>query len=409
MKEAVALKTLKHILSLILSLCLLAPCLASAEDFDLSDLGIAEEVILDDSFWDDEEDEGGEGGIDEFIIGDGAQELEENLDALERDPDVNPDDLEMNPNLPANVVNILLIGVDMRDRDINSNSSLLHNDVTMILSVNTDDGSIKLTSIARDLYVQIPGYRDKGRINTAYALGTNRNAEGINRGAELTMRTVNHLFEMNVSQYVVINFYGLASIIDHIGGIDLNLIRGEAHAINAYLKEHARQMTYDVKGNANREPLTVVSEKQHESVQHLDGIQAVMYARLRSNMRSAPTGDLARTARQRYLLEQLLAKVLKNINVNSLADLIEVCYPYVKTNISAGTMLNVALGVLQSGILGKLSSGATLIEQHRIPLDNTYSYEDVDGASVISVNSGSWSRNVQSVHYFIYGEYFPAK
>ena len=404
------MKTMKQILSLILTLCLLVPCLAMAEDFDLSDLGITEEVILDDSFWDDEdEDEDGDDSLTEFIIGDGAQELEENLDALERDADVNPDDLELNPNLPSNVINILLIGVDMRDKDINSNSSLLHNDVTMILSINTDDGSIKLTSIARDLYVSIPGYKDKGRINTAYAIGTQRSDDGINHGAELTMRTVNHLFEMNVTQYVVINFYGLASIIDYIGGIDLNIIRGEAYAINAYLKEHAKQMTYDEKGNANREPLVVVSEKEHESVQHLDGIQAVMYARLRSNMRSAPTGDLARTARQRYLLEQLLAKVLKNINMNNLAELIEVCYPYVKTNISAGTMLSIALGVLQGGVLGKLSSGESLIEQHRIPLDNTYSYEDVDGASVTVINSGSWNRNVQSVHYFIYGEYFPAK
>ena len=405
------MKTVKQILSLMMVLCLMIPCLALAEgDFGLDELGIEEEVLLDD-FWDDEDDEEETAGdsIDEFIIGDGAQELEENLDALERDPDVNPDDLELNPNLPGNVINILLIGVDMRDRDINSNSSLLHNDVTMILSVNTDDGSIKLTSIARDLYVSIPGYKDMGRINTAYALGTGKKSTGVNGGAELTMRTVNHLFEMNVSQYVVINFYGLASIIDHIGGIDLNLIRGEANAINAYLKEHARQMTYDVKGNANREPLVVVSEKEHESVQHLDGIQAVMYARLRSNMRSAPTGDLARTARQRYLLEQLLAKVLKNVSVSSLADLIEVCYPYVKTNLSAGTMLNTALGVLQSGILNKLSSGESLIDQHRIPLDNTYSYQDVDGASVISVSSSSWNRNVQSVHYFIYGQYYPAK
>ena len=403
------MKTGKLILSLMLILCLVVPCLSFAEeDFDLSDLGIDEEVLLDD-FWDvDDEDETEKDSIDEFIIGDGAQELEENLDALERDPDVNPDDLELNPNLPSNVINILLIGVDMRDKDINSSSSLLHNDVTMILSVNTDDGSIKLTSIARDLYVSIPGYKDKGRINTAYAIGSGKKSDGVNRGAELTMRTVNHLFEMNISQYVVINFYGLASIIDYIGGIDLNLIRGEAYAINAYLKEHAKQMTYDVKGNDNREPLVVVSEKEHESVQHLDGIQAVMYARLRSNMKSAPTGDLARTARQRYLLEQLLAKVLKNVSVSSLADLIEVCYPYVKTNISAGTMLNIAIGVLQGDILSKMKSGESLIEQHRIPLDNTYSYEDVDGASVTVINSSSWNRNVQSIHYFIYGQYYPA-
>ena len=404
---------MKRLLSLALCLCLLLPCLAAGEDFGIEELDFDEEIMLDDDFWDDEdEDDGGMtvDDLEEFIIGGGAEEIEEDLDALARDPDIDPDSLEINPNLPGNVINILLIGVDMRDRDINSRSSLLHNDVTMILSINTDDGSIKLTSIARDLYVQIPGYRGSERINRAYAIGSGRAAEnGENRGAELTMRTVNHLFEMNISQYVVINFYGLASIIDYIGGIDLNIIRGEAYAINEYLRINGRRMTYDTAENrAAREPLVVVSEREHESVQHLDGIQAVMYARLRSNMRSAPTGDLARTGRQRYLLESLLKKVLGDISVERLSELIQVCFPYVKTNISAGTMLSIALGVLQSGIIGRANAGESLIAQHRIPLDNTYSYMDVDGDSVISVSGASWSRNVQSVHYFIYGEYIPA-
>ena len=410
-KEATDVKTIERVLSLALALCLLLPALALGEDYGLSDLGIEEEeIIFDDDFWDEEPEEEEIPDVEEFVISGSTEEIEENLDALERDPDVDPDSLEINPNLPDNIINILLIGVDMRDRDINSRSNLLHNDVTMILSVNTDDGTIKLTSLARDLYVQIPGYRGSERINRAYAIGSGRAAEtGENRGAELTMRTVNHLFEMNISQYVVINFYGLASIIVYIGGIDLNVIRGEAHAINEYLRINGRKMTYDTEEmRAARQPLAVVSEAEHESVQHLDGIQAVMYARLRSNMRSAPTGDLARTARQRYLLESLLKKVLHGITIERLSELIQVCYPYVKTNISAATMLNIALGVLQSGIITRSASGESLIGQHRIPLDNTYSYQDVDGASVISVTDASWSRNVQSVHFFIYGEYIPA-
>lgn len=400
---------MKRILAAVLALCLILPCLALGEDFGLEDMEFDEEIFLDDDFWDDEENEDETvDELSEFIISGDAQEVEENLDALERDPDVDPDSLELNTNLPANVVNILLIGVDTRADSLDDPSALLHNDVTMILSINLDDGSLKLTSLARDLYVQIPGYQGKNRINMAYALGSRQDsANGVNRGAELTMRTVNHLFEMNITQYVVINFYGLATIIQELGGVDLNIIRGEAYAINDYLKQNGRRMTYD-KWAADRQPLVVVSESEHESVQHLDGIQAVMYARLRSNMRSAPTGDLARTARQRYLLETLLAKVLQDISVERLSDLISLCFPYVKTNISAGTMLNIALGVLQSGIVSKASNGESLIDQHRIPLDNTYSYQDVSGASVISVTDVSWSRNVQSVHYFIYGEYYPA-
>ena len=179
---------LQRVLAMLMALCVLCPAaLAEDEDFDLYD---------DEAFWDEEEELTEEEEI--YFIGGDTEEAALDLESLERDPDVNPDDLEINPNLPDNVLNVLLIGVDMRENDINSKTAgLLHNDVTMILSVNLDDGSIKLTSIARDLYVTIPGYKGKSRINTAYASGSGKNSEnGENRGAELTMRTVNRLFDL---------------------------------------------------------------------------------------------------------------------------------------------------------------------------------------------------------------------
>ena len=71
-------------------------------------------------------------------------------------------------------------------------------DVQIIVSINKDDGSIKLTSILRDLYVTIPGYKNKNRINTAYSRG----------GGQLAMRTINKNFELNIENYITINFYG---------------------------------------------------------------------------------------------------------------------------------------------------------------------------------------------------------
>lgn len=394
------MKICNRLLALVMALCLLLPTLVWAEDdeieYSLLDEGLIEEeeVLLDD-----------EEGLDDFEIADGeAETIEEDLDTLDREPDIDENDLEINPNLPDNVLNILLIGVDMRDQDISSTSSLLHNDVTMILSVNLDDGSIKLTSILRDLYVPIPGYKDKGRLNVAYARGSGKKNQENNRGAALTMRTVNHNFEMNISEYVVINFYGLAAIIDYLGGIDVDLIKGEAYAINEYLRTKGRRMTYDVTGNENREPLKVET-----STQHLDGIQAVMYARLRSKMASAGTGDFARTARQRHLLELLLKKVLEDIDINKLGKLIQVAYPYVRTNISASTMLQLALSVLQGDIISRMRSGEEVLSQHRVPLDRGYSYSQVNGASVITMSSRQWDNARQSIHYFIYGNYYPAK
>ncbi len=393
---------LKRLLALLLCLALVLPALAE-DDGDIYALdGEVEDILLED----DEEEP-------EFFIGDSAEAaaLEEDLDSLERDPDIDPSSLDVNPNLPGHVMNILLIGVDMRDNDINATSSLLHNDVTMILSVNLEDGSIKLTSIQRDLYCSIPGYRNKGRINVAYARGMGRNnANGENGGAELTMRTVNKNFEMNITQYVVINFYGVATIIEALGGVDVDVTKGEANAINAYLKKNGRRMTYDTKGNSNREPLEVRKSAgtTEKYVVHMDGVQALMYARLRSGMKVG-NNDFNRTARQRHLLELLLRQVVPSLDMTRLSNLLMLSGPYIRTNLSGSTMLELVFCVMNQGNLAqKVTDGEEIIQQHRVPLDGGYGYETIDGSSVTVMNTYQWKNAVQSIHYFIYGEYYPA-
>ena len=337
---------------------------------------------------------------EEFYIEDSeslSESMEELSSDLELDTSVNPDDLEMNPNLPDDVINILLIGVDSRETDVNEGYQ--HNDVTMVLSVSKGDGSIKLTSILRDLYVTIPGYKSKARINTAYARGA---ASKKKNGGALTMRTVNHNFELNCQYYVTINFYGLAAIIDSLGGIDIEMSKGEASAINTYLKRHPPK--YDNTDGKSRVKLASV-----DGVQHLDGVQAVMYARLRTGMKTG-TGDFHRTARQRYLLELLLKKVTSDITIDSLFSLIEVCMPYVKTNLNPATMVDLALAVLQNGLSARAQRGEELISQFRIPMDGAYSYKDINGADVLYLGpKNNFPKNVRAMHEFIYGSYYSAK
>ena len=131
----------------------------------------------------------------------------------------------------------------------------------IIVSINKDDGSIKLTSILRDLYVTIPGYKNKNRINTAYSRG----------GGQLAMRTINKNFELNIENYITINFYGLASIIDSLGGIDIEMTAKEAKAINTYLRQHPPKYDNQSK-DYERENLP-----NKAGTHHCDGIQAVMY------------------------------------------------------------------------------------------------------------------------------------
>ena len=373
------MKLIKRLTALVLALVCLCT-LAAAEMPDEIDMG--EIVVVDGVAINAEGEE-----IAGFVIPEALKEIVEILDA-EIDDTVNVDSLELNENLPDNVINILLIGIDSRSEHLEESNQ--HGDVQIIVSINKDDGSIKLTSILRDLYVTIPGYKSKNRINVAYQRG----------GGELAMRTINHNFDMNIEHYIVINFFGLASIIDSLGGIDIEMTKQEAGAINAYIKKNPPK--YDNQGDDyERIPLEKV-----DGVQHLDGIQAVMYARLRSI-----DNDFARSARQRHLLELLLKKVTEGgMDFDKLFGLLETCLPYAKTNMSLADMGSLAMVVLQSGLLDRIDSGEPLLEQNRIPMDNTWKYETTEsGASVVAFRTSKrLKENVEALHIFIYGEYYPA-
>ena len=381
-----ATKTLKRLAALALALALLCGA-APAEDWvpdwdDEEELSIVE---LEDIPLTDED-------LDAMFSSDLTDEQSEELSLLDNEIDtsINPDDLEINTRLPDNVINILLIGIDSHDKDINEEKTSHLNDVNMILSIGLDDGSIKLTSILRDTYVELPGYRNKARLNEAFYRGA----------GQLAMRTINHNFELNIQHYVVINFYGVASIIDRLGGIDIDMTKTEARAVNAYLRNayKSRKFTYDTRDRSER-----VELEARDGVQHCDGIQALIYARLRKI-----DNDFARTARQRHLMELLLKQVISDIDVDRLVGLLETCLPYVGTNMTASEIASLAMLVLRSGVLARASSGESLLQQHRVPMDGMYGYLDVNGSSVINMNTRNFQMNRESIHYFIYGEYYPA-
>ena len=375
---------MKRLLAMMLLLTMLVPAVAE-EELDFSDFGDQIEINTDDA-------QSAEEDYGDIYIPDEDEEVASAIEILDAEIDdtVDPKNLELNENLPDNVVNILLVGIDGREDDVEAGTQ--HGDVQIIVSINKDEGTIKLTSVLRDLYVTIPGYKSKNRINVAYQRG----------GGELAMRTMNRLLELNIEHYVAINFYGLASIIDALGGMDIELTKQEAAAINTYIKKNLKKGGYDNQGkDYERIPL----EKKN-GVQHLDGIQAVMYARLRSI-----DNDFARSGRQRKLLELLLAQVLDGgMDFDKLLNLLEVCLPYAKTNMATMELASLALEVLNSDILTRLENGEALLEQNRIPMDETWKYYTTDGgASVVAFRNTTRQReNVEAIHEFIYGEYIPA-
>ena len=395
---------MKRILALLLCLTLLLPVLAFAEeeDVDLADL-VSEDVELQ---LDDEgnivlPEENDEIDLNAADVGPFAEMAAENA--------VDDQELEINENLPEeDVVNILLIGLDYRtqkrsanqllkDQLGDNNDHVKRSDVVMILSVDRIEGTLKLTSIARDLLVEIPGHSD-GAINTAFAVRKFKNGSFHHSEdrPDLLMRTVNHNFELNIKYYIATNFYGVEEIIEYFGGVDVDLTKTEANYINSYIRQKRSRMTYDQHAD-NRTPL-----EKKDGVQHLDGLQGLIFARTRS---IAGENDLQRTGRTRRLLEALLHPVAEKIKngeldpVNMMLDLSQ----YFVTNMNLQVMFNELWpAVRDSSIMSSLDSASSLIEENRIPGESGFRY---NGSKVQLTNK---QQTVEELHEFIYGAYYSA-
>lgn len=405
----------KRILSLflVLSLLLSACAFAWAEEGDPDE--IYEDVDLDDTDADldtgDDDSGSPENGSDEVLSDELKEELAASLESKDYVPtELEVDNLFINENLPDNVLNILLIGVDTRESEL-KDKDIKRADVQIILSYNLDDGSIKLTSILRDTLVTNPFTGKKGPINESYSSYDKKNV--FHDNPQRSVATINYNFQLNIKYYVTINFHGVAAIVDEIGGVDVDLTKGEAWNINYYLKKNARKIarTYDTLAKGQKRQAL----KVEDGVQHLDGIQALMYARLRKSLSSKYDmgGDWQRTVRTRHLLDLLLQKVLK-MKVEDMIDLLGTAIEYVNSNMNADTMLDLIFKVLGSGITEKLSSSDTLIEQFRIPMgdaesgNKTWAYDNDSGKIFMSESNGNFQKNVESLHEFIYGRYYPA-
>ena len=292
---------MKRILALFLALLMFLPVFSLAEEDEFEEEYEEEYEELD-----EEEDEIPEEVLNAEPV---SEELQEEIrNALENadfvpTSELDENNLFINRNLPDNVINILLLGVDTRNAELIEEDVKLA-DVQIILSLNTETGDVKLSSILRDTVVVNPFTGVRSPIN--YSLRSFDSKGKFHDDPQRAIATVNYNFEMNIQYYVMINFRGVAAIVDQLGGIDMELTEGEAANINYYLKKNAKSILkhYDTKeAKAAREELKV-----EDGVQHLDGLQALMYARLRQNKTKKKYNlgdDWQRTARTRNLLDKL--------------------------------------------------------------------------------------------------------
>lgn len=246
-----------------------------------------------------------------------------------------------NINAGENVINILLIGQDRREGEGRARS-----DSMILCSINKSAKTLTMISLMRDMYVQIPGYQDN-RINASYALG----------GMTLLDACIEKNFGITVDGNVEVDFSGFSSIIDAVGGIEIELTASEASYLN-------RRGNWDFEGNAGTWNLK-------EGINKLNGSQAFAYSRIRQ----VGNGDFGRTDRQRKVLSVMLEKA-KEMSAKELNNLLREFLPLLTTDMTTSEIFGYALEIVP--LLKDLK-----VSTVQIPAEGAYKMTMIRGMSVL--------------------------
>jgi len=251
----------------------------------------------------------------------------------------------------SDIVNILVMGTDSRDITLDRGRS----DTMIVVSYNSKTGEVKLTSMLRDSLVYIEGV-GWNRINTAYFYG----------GVGLAINTVNQLYNLDIQQFVVIDFNGVRNFMDYIGGVEVVLTPEEAELYSA-----------------------TTSEKVEPGLTRLSSEVALRH------MRNRKMGsDFERSRRQRDVIEAVIKQIFTQKTVVEIYDIADYAFSLIKTNISATDLVALATSVL--GNASKLN-----ITSQNVPYSDAYQYARYNGMSIISYDIASAAKRINE---FIYGK-----
>ena len=235
-----------------------------------------------------------------------------------------PEELGFQEVRDERIINMALFGLDTRNPESFSGRS----DAIMILSVNTGTGKVKLISVMRDSFVPID--KESGRvyskINSAYASG----------GPVLAIKTLNTIFDLDISEYVSVNLFKLKDIIDVVGGIEVEVTANEVEYLNGGVRDMCEILEID--------PAPYLVKKSGK--QHLDGVQATSYARIRYTSNAEGTrDDYGRTDRQRYIMEQMFKKVVV-MEKSKYVKLVKPIFASCESSLSYSEIFEVAIDVM---------------------------------------------------------------
>lgn len=283
--------------------------------------------------------------------------------ALGIDPSVTMDD---------SIKNIALFGLDQRSAYSDDST---RSDVIMVLTVDNKHKKLKITSILRDSYVSIEGENSNGvhvdymdKINAAYAEG----------GYELAIRTLNRNFGLNIMDYVTIDFTDTAAIVDAFGGVEISLTAEEKWEINQNLWNLSQETEGLIKdsdflADANGQVMDLAGAEYSDSVELLNGNQAVAYGRIRN------IGyDYQRVERQQIVFKALMNRVTQ-LSFGEYPSLISQLMPYCETSLD----LTDAIGmtpILTSDFTIETISIPDVDYELDLTDDGSYLYYDVEQA-----------------------------
>ena len=256
-----------------------------------------------------------------------------------------------------NIINVLLLGVEA------IGGGRGRTDAMIIATINKSEKSLKLTSLMRDIYVQIPGHKSN-KLNSVYGKG----------GVSLLVETIQQNFGVPIDGAFLVNFNSFEKLIDIVGGVEIELTQKEAKYLNS---------TNYISNKENR--------NLEAGINHLNGNQALGYARVRKINGLYGHSDFGRTGRQRAILNSLFNKY-KEKSLPELFSIAEEILPLITTDFNKLEILKLLTLVIDLNI--------NEITQLRIPIDKHYKSTNVSKAYMLVPE---WDINLKTLHDFIYG------
>ena len=270
------------------------------------------------------------------------------VDADDVDPTADEVQIAREDKKNSDVVNVLLVGSDSRD----PNAELGRSDSMLLVSYNKAETKATALSFLRDTLVEIDGY-GQSKLGHTFAYG----------GVGLTINTINKQFDLDIQDYIIVNFENLVGIIDELGGIPVKLTEEEA--------EYYRQTGMpDI----------------HAGTVTLTGSQALAHARNRSL-----DNDFGRTGRQRDVLYGIYKKVMEKKDPAAILSLINYCMTQVSTNMGVNELYSIATDVLNAEHLTTQTAA--------VPKDGTYEFGTYDSMSVLNIDLEANRQYIQELLY----------